>query len=65
MPVNIERVTSEVTVLEGEMPLSPRQIDKLVQMVLECLETRQRERSRSREATTVRREAAPPMHIAE
>lgn len=43
MPVNIGKLTSEVTAFDGsELPLSPQQIEQLVQLVLERLEQHQR-----------------------
>ena len=33
MPFHIEEVTSEVTVLDGDMPLSEAQVEKLVKLV--------------------------------
>ena len=44
-------------------PLTEAQLDKLVKLVLQCLDGKQREAKLSREATVLRREAAPPMRI--
>ena len=30
MPVHIEEMTSDVTIVEGELPMTPAQIEKLV-----------------------------------
>jgi len=60
MPVHVERMTSEVIAFEGELPLNPQQIEKLVQLVVTHLETREREKRNGREATEIRHEAAPP-----
>jgi hypothetical protein len=65
LPVHIGELTSDVTVLEGELPLSQQQIDKLVQLVLQRLEEKQREARLSREATMLRRQALPPLQIGE
>ncbi len=54
MPVEIEELTSEVTVMDGEMPLSPAQIEKLVKLVLSRLDERKRNEAHRREATTLR-----------
>jgi hypothetical protein len=65
MPVNIEEMTSDVTVFEGELPLNQKQIEKLMELVLQRLERKQREDQNSREATTLRRQAAPSTPIGE
>ena len=63
MPVHIEEMTSDVTVMGGELPLSQPQIEKLVQVVLARLDEKQRDRRQFREATTLRRAAAPPLQF--
>jgi hypothetical protein len=60
MPVHVGQMTSEVTLLDGDLPLSEPQIDKLVQRVLQRLEEQRRDQHQSRQATTIRRQAAPP-----
>jgi hypothetical protein len=60
MPVFVEEMTSEVAVAEGELPLSPAQVEKLVQLVLKRLADKQQEDRRMREATALRRQAAEP-----
>jgi hypothetical protein len=65
MPVYIGDVTSEVGVVDGEMPLSPAQIDKLVAIVMKRLHDKHRDSHQSREATRLRREARPPGPIAD
>jgi hypothetical protein len=61
VPLDIGRFTTEVTALDGEMPLSPAQMEQLVQLVLSRLERMQREQQQSREATVLKRQAAPPV----
>jgi hypothetical protein len=65
MPVHIHRMTSDVTVIEGELPLDEQQIEKLVQIICERLEWKQREAKQSRAATTIRSQAAPPLRVEE
>ena len=60
MPVFVEEMTSEVAVTEGELPLSPAQVERLVQVVLKRLADKQQEDRRMREATQLRRQAAEP-----
>jgi hypothetical protein len=60
MPVHIEEMTSDVTILDGDLPLSQEQIEKLVKIELKQLEAKQREARQSSAATSVRRESAPP-----
>jgi hypothetical protein len=63
MPIYIDRITSDVTVLAGELPLSPAQIDKLVQVILRRLDERQREAQQGREATALKSGAEPRMQF--
>jgi hypothetical protein len=65
MPVHVEEMTSEVAVMDGDLPLSERQVEKLIQIILRRLEEKKREAESSREATTLRRSARPWIHIGE
>lgn len=60
MSVIVENMTSEVTVMDGDLPLSDAQLERLVKLVIQRLEAQQREARRSGEATQLRRESAPP-----
>ena len=60
MPVHIDEMTSEVTAVDGEMPLSEAQLEALIERVLARLEERRRQEAMSREATRLRRSSAPP-----
>jgi hypothetical protein len=60
MPVHVAKMDSEVTVIDGELPLTEAQVEKLVQIVIKKLEGVQRESQKSSEATTLRRSATPP-----
>jgi hypothetical protein len=60
MTMHIERLTSEVSVQEGDLALSQQQIDKFVALVISKLEDRAREALRMRGATQIKRGAAPP-----
>jgi len=57
MPLHIESLTSEVTVLDGDLPLSEQQIDKLVRIVLVRLQHSARDAARRAAATCVDRQA--------
>ena len=61
VPVHIERLTSEVTLQDGEPSLSPAQLERLVCLVLARLEDRAREARRSQAATALCRQAAKPL----
>ena len=65
MPVHIEELTSEVDVVTGELPLTEEQTEKLVKLVLTRLKEKQYEAKQVREATSLRREAAPPVRLDE
>jgi len=63
MPVHVGRMDSEMTVIDGELPLTEAQIEMLVQIVIRKLEAVQRESQKSSEATMLRRSAAPPTRV--
>jgi hypothetical protein len=52
-------MTSETTMLDGDVPLSAAQVEKLVQLVLDRLEHQQRAQRQGREATAIRNESTP------
>lgn len=59
MPVHVEEMTSEVTVADGELPLTPAQVEKLVGLVMSRLAERERDAARQRESTRLRRQSSP------
>jgi hypothetical protein len=65
MPVHVEELTSEVSVVEGELPLNEEQIEKLVRLVISRLAEHQRDEERRREATRLRRQASPSFEAGE
>lgn len=60
MKMHIERLTSDVTVQDTDIGLTPQQIEKIVALVICRLEQRARESQRASAATQLRRNAAPP-----
>jgi hypothetical protein len=60
MPVDVGKFTTEVTAVDGDLPLSSAQLESLVQAVVRRLEERRRAAESGREATSIRRSAAPP-----
>jgi hypothetical protein len=65
MPVNVGEFNSEVTVLDGDLPLTEPQLNKMVEAVLRRLAEQEREQGQIREATTLRRRSAPALQIRE
>ena len=65
MPVHIERLTSEVSVQDGDLALTPGQVEKLVALVISKLEERAREAQRGRAATKLTRQASRPIEVGE
>ena len=59
MPVHIEDMQTEVTVFDGDLPLSPPQIEKLVKIVLMRLEEKQRNARNNSQATEIRNSIVP------
>lgn len=63
MPIHVEEMTNEVTVVDGEMPLSEAQLEKLVNLVLRRLEGKQRAEQKRQEATKLRSGSAPSVRV--
>jgi hypothetical protein len=61
MMLQIERMTSDVSISDTELSLTSSQIDKLVALVISRLEDRAREAQRARAATRVSHQASPPL----
>jgi hypothetical protein len=59
MPVHIGELTSDVAVHEGEVPLTPAQLDKIVALVMKRIEAAKREAKQAKEVTSVRNGALP------
>jgi len=59
MPVHIEDMQTDVTVFDGDLPLSPEQIEKLVKLVLRRLEEQQQNAMSRRQSTEIRNSAIP------
>jgi len=57
MPLHIESLTTEVTVLDGNFPLSEAQVEKLVQIVLTRLQQKARDAARQTAAIAMDRQA--------
>ncbi|MFF0097523.1 hypothetical protein ACFYSF_47675 [Streptomyces canus] len=65
MPLHIGSVTADVTVLDGELPLSERQLGQVAEAVLVLLAARERDRLRHRESTLISRSVQPPSPVKE
>ena len=59
MPVHIDEMQTEVTVFDGELPLSPPQIEKLVKIIMQRLEEKQRNAMSRQRATEIRDSVIP------
>ena len=59
MPVHVGELASDVSVEDGELPLSPAQLEQVTAAVLRRLEQRDRDRRDNRDATSLRPRAAP------
>jgi hypothetical protein len=58
MPVHIDEMVSDVTVVAGDLPLSAAQIERLVQIVIKRLAEKHLDASRSHAATKLRRQSS-------
>ena len=59
MTVHIGKLTSEVTLHDADMALTPSQVEGIVAVVLRRLEERAREAQRNQAATAIHRHASP------
>lgn len=62
MPIHIEELATEVTLVEGDLPLTHAQLCKIADFVIARLDQRERERTQARAATSLRpfSEPGPP-----
>ena len=60
MPMHVEKLTSEVTLHEGDLSLTPAEVEKLVAIILARIEKQKREGDLSRNATKLTKQAAAP-----
>jgi hypothetical protein len=65
VPIYVDEMNSDVTVMDGDLPLNEAQIERLVRLVLKRLEETQRAARQHEAATTLRRDSAPPLPISE
>jgi hypothetical protein len=59
MPVHIEDMQTEVTVFDGDLPLSQMQIEKLVKIIIRRLEEQQKNAQSNRQTTEIRNSVIP------
>ena len=64
MPVHIEEMSSEVMVVEGELPMSSMQIDKLAKVVMSRIAAWGKAAESNREATQLKRQSSAPFEVA-
>jgi hypothetical protein len=65
VPIHVEQLTNEVTVMDGGLPFTESQLDQLAELVATRLERRDRDTRQSEEATTLRRRVAPALGLQE
>lgn len=63
MKMHVEKMTSEVAVFEGELPLSEKQTAALVKKVMAALAEKKREQAMAQEATELRSGATPRLEV--
>ncbi len=59
MTVHVEDMLSEVTVIDGDLPLTEAQLEKIADFVMARIEQKQRQRAQARAATQLRPTAEP------
>ena len=62
MSVHVDEMTSEINIVEGELPLTAAQIERLVKLVTSRLDARKRDASHQRDATSLTSSVAPDLH---
>jgi hypothetical protein len=63
VPIHIEELSSEVAVVDGGLPLTERQLDRIAAIVLAKLKEQQRTAERRREVQKLRRSVVPPLEV--
>lgn len=63
MPVQVAEMTSEVTAIDRDLPLTEAQIEKLLKLLMKRLQEAQQNEKASQETRQLRRESAPPSSI--
>jgi|RhiMetdeSRZDD1v2_1073273.scaffolds.fasta_scaffold873495_2 hypothetical protein len=63
MPIHVENMTSDVTVFDGDVPLSAQQLEAITAGVAERMARQQRDGAWRRDATVVRRSVIPPLEV--
>lgn len=63
MSVHIEELTTDVTAVAGELPLSPRQIERLVALVFARLAEKTRAEEQSQAERSLTTSTAPPISV--
>ena len=61
MPLHIEELTSEVTVIDGDSMLTAKQREAIVQMVIKRLGEKAKDAERRARGTELRRQAGAPL----
>jgi hypothetical protein len=59
MPIHVEEMQTEVTVFDGDLPLSAAQLERLVELIAARLA--ERERGRGKDRRIPRRSIIPPL----
>jgi hypothetical protein len=59
VPLHIGSVTADITMLDGEMPLSERQLCQVAEAVLRLIDARQRDEKRQQATTQIMPSAQP------
>ena len=59
MSLHIGSLTADVTVVDGELPLSDKQVARVAQAVLRLLVEKERDEQRRHEATCITRSTRP------
>jgi hypothetical protein len=65
MSINVGEMNTDMTVVDGELPLNERQVEKLVQVILKRLDSMKRDEEKSKDATSLNRSNAPPARVGE
>jgi len=58
--VHIEEMVSEVTVVDGDLPLTHAQLEKIADFVIARIDQRKRDREQGKAATRLRPMSEPP-----
>lgn len=65
MPLHIDEMSSDISIFADDMPLTPQQINKLVQIIMFRLDEKEQDKKQGEATVMMRANANPAMYLGE